>query len=245
MQEILSNLVAEQQFLDQYLQSIPIRNWGLKTSYKNWDITAHVSYLAAIEDLTFNALKKNGTEFNKYKGPKGLEKFEKEAIKKGSTMRPQDVIEWWRMSRASVIEVLAKSPPGRKINWWKSELDHRSFATTKLAETWAHSIDIYEITKKDYSDTVRIEHVALFGWLNLEATSKQNKIKAKELRVELIGPEYRAWQFGNENSEDSIKGSASDWCRLVTGRLPKGAKPTLTAEGDFAQKFLKFNHTKI
>lgn len=245
MQEILSNLVAEQQFLDQYLQSIPIRNWSLKTSYKNWDITAHVSYLAAIEDLTFNALKKNGSDFNKFKGPKGLEKFEKEAIKKGSTMRPQDVIDWWRMSRASVIEVLAKTPPGRKINWWKNELDHRSFATTKLAETWAHSIDIYEITKKDYSDTVRIEHVALFGWLNLETASKQNKIKAKELRVELIGPEYRAWQFGNENSEDSIKGSASDWCRLVTGRLPKGAKPTLTAEGDFAQKFLKFNHSKI
>ena len=80
MQEILSNLVAEQQFLDQYLQSIPIRNWGLKTTYKNWDITAHVSYLAALEDLTFNALKKNGSDFNKYKGQKGLEKFEKEEL---------------------------------------------------------------------------------------------------------------------------------------------------------------------
>ena len=92
MQEILSNLVAEQQFLDQYLQSIPIRNWSLKTSYKNWDITAHVSYLAAIEDLTFNALKKNGSDFNKFKGPKGLEKFEKEAIKKGTTIHTSDGI---------------------------------------------------------------------------------------------------------------------------------------------------------
>ena len=93
MQEILSNLVAEQQLLDQYLQSIPVRNWNTKTTYKNWDITAHVSYLAALEDLANNALKKKGTEFNKYRGPKGLEKFEKEAIKKGSDMRPQDVIE--------------------------------------------------------------------------------------------------------------------------------------------------------
>ena len=51
VQEILSNLVAEQQLLDQYLQSIPVRNWNTKTTYKNWDITAHVSYLAALEDL--------------------------------------------------------------------------------------------------------------------------------------------------------------------------------------------------
>ena len=107
MQEILSNLVAEQQLLDQYLQSIPVRNWDTKTSFKNWDITAHVSYLSALEDLGLNALKKKGTDFNKYKGPKGLEKFEKEAIAKGKDMRPQDVIEWWRISRASVIETLA------------------------------------------------------------------------------------------------------------------------------------------
>ena len=58
VQEILSNLVAEQQLLDQYLQSIPVRNWNTKTTYKNWNITAHVSYLAGLEDLAHNALKK-------------------------------------------------------------------------------------------------------------------------------------------------------------------------------------------
>ena len=245
MQEILSNLVAEQQLLDQYLQSIPVRNWNTKTTYKNWDITAHVSYLAALEDLANNALKKKGTEFNKYRGPKGLEKFEKEAIKKGSDMRPQDVIEWWRMSRASVIETLAKSSPGKKLTWWKNEIDCRTFAVTKLAETWAHSLDVYDAMKKDYEDTVRVEHVALFGWLNAEQASKVNKTKYQDLRIELIGPEYKAWQFGDEQSENSIKGNASDWCRVVTGRVPKGHKLTLSTEGDFAKKFVKFNHVKI
>ena len=47
-------------------------------------------------------------------------------------MRPQDVIEWWRMSRASVIETLAKSSPGKKFTWWKNEIDCRTFAVTKL-----------------------------------------------------------------------------------------------------------------
>jgi uncharacterized protein (TIGR03084 family) len=245
MQTILSNLVAEQQLLDQYLQSIPVRHWNTKTTFKNWDITAHVSYLAGLEDLALNALKKKGTEFNKYKGPKGLEKFEKECIAKGKDMRPQDVIEWWRISRADVIETLGKSAQGKKLTWWKNEIDCMTFSVTKLAETWSHSLDIYEGMKKDYEDSIRIEHVAMFGWLNAQNASKLNKLKFQDLRVELIGPEYKAWQFGDENSENSIKGSAGDWCRVVTGRLPKSSKPTLTTEGEFASKFVKMNHVKI
>ena len=101
------------------------------------------------------------------------------------------------------------------------------------------------LRKKDYEDTTRIEHVALFGWLNAEKVSKENKTKFQDLRVELIGPEYKAWQFGNEKSENSVKGNASDWCRIITGRTDKGFKPTLSAEGDFAKKFINFNHVKI
>ncbi len=245
MKDLLSSLVAEQQLLDQYLQSIPVRNWDTKTTFKNWNITNHVSYLAGLEDLALNAMKKKGTDFNKYRGPKGLDKFEKECINKGKEMRPQDVIEWWRLSRAKVVEILAKGSPGKKIKWWGNEIDYLTFSSTKLAETWAHGLDIYDSMKKDYEDTVRIEHVALYGWLNAEHTSKQNKVKFKDLRIELIGPEYRAWQFGNEKAENSIKGNASDWCRVVTGRTNKGFKPTLSVEGDFAKKYLKLQHAKI
>ena len=245
MKDLLSSLVAEQQLLDQYLQSIPVRIWNTKTTFKNLNITNHVSYLAGLEDLAFNAMKGKGTDFNRFRGPGGLGKFEKECIKKGNDMRPQDVIEWWRLSRAKVVENLAKGSAGKKIKWWNKEIDYQTFASSKLAETWAHGLDIYDSMKKDYEDTVRIEHVALFGWLNAEFTSKQNKLKHKDLRIELIGPEYRAWQFGNEKSENSIKGNASDWCRIVTGRTGKGFKPTLTTEGDYAKKFIKLQHAKI
>ena len=245
MKEILSSLVAEQQLLDQYLQSIPVRNWNTKTTFKNWTITEHVSYLAGLEDLAFNALKKKGTDFNKYRGPTGLGKFEKNSITKGKDMRPQDVIEWWRLSRAKVVEILADATPGRKIKWWNNEIDYLTFAATKLSETWSHGLDIYECMKKDYEDSVRIEHVALYGFLNIEKISKLNKLKYENVRIELIGPEYKAWQFGDEKSENTINGNAGDWCRVVTGRTGKGFKPTLTAEGEFAKKLLKTNHVKI
>lgn len=245
MKEILSSLVAEQQLLDQYLQSIPVRNWNTKTSFKNWTITEHVSYLAALEDLAFNALKKKGTDFNKYRGTSGLTKFEKSAIANGKDMRPQDVIEWWRLSRAKVVETLADATQGRKIRWWNNEIDYLTFATMKLSETWSHGLDIYACMKKEYEDTVRLEHIAHYGFLNTERTAKLNRLKFENIRVELIGPEYNAWQFGNEKAENTIKGNAGDWCRVVTGRTGKGFKPNLTIEGDFAKKLIKANHLKI
>ena len=49
---ILSDLVAEQQSLDQYLQKIPVRDWGTPTAVQGWDIRDIVSHLAHFEELT-------------------------------------------------------------------------------------------------------------------------------------------------------------------------------------------------
>ena len=242
---ILSALVAEQQLLDQYLQSIPLREWDKKTRYKSMTITDQVSYLAGSEDLAFNAIKKKGSFFTDYKGPSGQDKFAKVQIAKGKKMRPQDVIEWWRLSRAKMIEVLAKSSQSREVKWWKNSWDMKTFVMWKLSETWAHSLDIFDVTKKEYNDTARLEHISEFGWVQVPNISKINKIKNRDLRIELIGPEYKVWNFGPENSENLIKGNASDWCRLISGRSESIKKLSLTTSGQFADRYIKFNHPMI
>ena len=245
MNILLSSLVAEQQLLDQYLQSIPVREWTKQTRFKSMSITDQVSYLAGSEDLAYNAIKKKGTFFTDYKGPNGLDKFGKVQAAKGQNMRPQDVIEWWRLSRAKIIELIADASPNRKITWWKNEWDMKTFVMWKLSETWAHSLDIYDVTKGQHTDTTRLEHIALFGWNQIEQTSKFNKIKSKELRVELVGPEYKIWNYGNESSENCIEGDAGEWCRLITGRLSSNKKMSLSANGQFAERYIKFKHTMI
>jgi len=245
VKSILSSLVAEQQLLDQYLQAIPIREWDKPTNFKSMTITDQVSYLAGSEDLALNAIKKKGTFFSDYKGPNGLNKFAKVQSEKGQKMRPQDVIEWWRLSRAKIIEVIADASPTRKINWWKNEWDMKTFVSWKLSETWAHGLDIYAASNGEYTDTVRLEHISSFGWSQVEKTSKINKIKHKDLRVEVIGPEYKVWHFGPDKSENIIKGDAGDWCRLTVGRISANKKLSLTADGAFAEKYLKFKHPLI
>ena len=51
MREILTDLVAEQQGLDQFLQKIAPRLWNQPTGAKGWSIHDLVSHLASIEEL--------------------------------------------------------------------------------------------------------------------------------------------------------------------------------------------------
>ena len=56
MREILSDLVAEEQHLDQFLQSLADREWKKKTPAEGWTIKDQVSHLAHVEGLAAEVL---------------------------------------------------------------------------------------------------------------------------------------------------------------------------------------------
>jgi len=56
MREILSDLVAEQQQLDQFLQGIADRDWKKRTPAPGWTIQDQVSHLAYIETFAAEVL---------------------------------------------------------------------------------------------------------------------------------------------------------------------------------------------
>ena len=39
------------------------------------------------------------------------------------------------------------------------------------------------------------------------------------VRVEVIGPQYYKWVYGDEDSPHCIRGSASEWARLAVHRM--------------------------
>ena len=52
MHQILADLVAEQQALDQFLQTVKDRDWKTKTPAAGWDVRDQVSHLAFFEGTT-------------------------------------------------------------------------------------------------------------------------------------------------------------------------------------------------
>ncbi len=235
MREILSDLVAEQQFLDQFLQRElrSIRDWDRPTPAKGWTIRDTISHLADYEELAASVIAGEG-KIERYRSAPDLDKLRQEAVVKGRKMRPQDVIEWWRGGRAKVVEPLSHMDAHDRVEWIAGSMSAQTLATTRLMETWGHGLDIYTAMNVEVEDTARIRHVCWLGWKSLPYSFKLANEDYVPIRVEVIGPGYAKWVYGPEDADNLIKGSASDWARLSVRRI-KPEKTRLKVTGDAAE----------
>ena len=234
MRDILSDLVAEQQFLDQSLQRIPIKVWDMVTPNKPWTVRDTISHLADFEELGADSIN-GGDRIEEWRQASDLEALRKQAIKKGRSMRPQDVIEWWRGGRAKVVEPLSHMNGEDRVEWIAGDMSARTFATFRLMETWMHGLDIYDTLGLEVEDTPRIRHICWLGWKTLPYAFKQAGEHYEPVRVEVIGPGYSKWVYGPSDTDQIIKGSASDWARIAVRRIkPKDTR--LKIKGEHAEK---------
>ncbi len=237
MREILSDLVAEQQTLDQFLQRISLRDWKKPTPAKGWTIQDTISHLADSEEFAARAIT-GEADLERYRSASDLDALRQEAVERGRGMRPQDVIEWWRGGRAKVVDPLSRMKPSDRIEWIEGSMSARTLATTRLMETWAHGLDIYAALGTEVEDTQRIRHVCWLGWKTLPYAFKIAGEDYSPVRVEVIGPGYVKWVYGPEDTDQVIKGSASDWARLAVRRV--GVDDVrLRVTGDIAQRALE------
>jgi hypothetical protein len=82
VRDILSDLVAEQQFLDQSLQRIPIKIWDYVTPSKPWTVRDTIAHLADFEELAADVIA-GGDTIKTWQTATDLEALRKKAITKG------------------------------------------------------------------------------------------------------------------------------------------------------------------
>ena len=132
VREILSDLVAEQQYQDQFLQRTNIRDWKKKTpSSPRWTIHDTVSHLASFEGYAYNALEEGGSRLAEATQYDTHDEFTMAGVLPGRTMRPQDVIEWWREARAKVVDSLSRKSPSERVPWFAGDMSAKTFATAR------------------------------------------------------------------------------------------------------------------
>lgn len=253
MREILSDLVAEQQALDQFLQRINERQWVLPTSAARWSIKDVVSHLAHTEEFASRAIAE-GTATITEANLADIDEWTATGVTRGREMRYQQVIEWWRNSRADVVDALSRMEGGDRVPWLVGDMSARAFATLRLTETWAHGLDIkdamegilvYSEDEEDpTTDTSRIRHVAWVAhrMLRYAFAEAGEEFPATGIRLELIGPRYARWVYGPEDATDIIKGVAGEWCRVAVHRLATD-ETSLKAEGEAAETALRVVRT--
>jgi uncharacterized protein (TIGR03084 family) len=237
MREILADLVAEQQSLDQSLQRAPDRDWKKRIAPGGPTVQDTIARLAWGEQHAARLLAGEAGIIEQVESYPSSDAFYEAGIAEGRGRRPQEVIEWWRFARADVVDALSRLKSADRIPWFGGDISARTFATIRLAETWSQGLGILSTLDKEITDHPRLVHVAWLGWATLpDAFASHGEPYPDPIRVELVGPSYARWAFGPEGSDQVIRGQGGDWCRLAVGHTTKVG--TLTAGGDLAERAL-------
>ncbi|MDX1691542.1 MAG: maleylpyruvate isomerase family mycothiol-dependent enzyme [Acidimicrobiia bacterium] len=240
MREILADLVAEQQYLDQSLQRSPDRDWKAKTPVAGWSVKDTIAHLAWSEERAASALQGDLDFLEEAKEYEDLDAYIAAGVEEARTKRPQEIIEWWRHGRADVVDALSRASRDDRVTWFLGDMSVVTFASARLMETWAHGLDILTTLDKEIEDTPRLRHVAHLGWATLpHAFALAGEDYPSPIRVELVGPGYARWVFGPEDAENIVRGNAADWCRVVVRRMDPEDAENLTATGPVAETALR------
>ena len=132
---------------------------------------------------------------------------------------PAEVFDRWRVARRSAVATLRAADPEQRLSWAAAPLKPRTLATTRLAEHWAHGLDITDPLGIDFPDTDRLQHIAWLGHATLPYGFTVAGEQPHDVFCELVSPSGATWRFGPPEAESTITGAAGAFCRVGAHRL--------------------------
>src|SRR4051812_49320515 len=221
LDELLSDLASEGDDLEALVSPLDDAAWRTPTPAVGWDIATQVVHLAWTDEVAvFAATDKAAWDDVVTKAIADPEGFVDVEAVAGARAVPREILERWRAARSALQEVLRTRPAGEKIPWFGPSMSAASMATARFMETWAHSLDVAEALGVSPAPTDRIRHVAHLGVRTRNYAYSVHGLEppTDEFRIELRAPSGEVWEWGPVEAEQSVRGSAYDFCLRVTQR---------------------------
>jgi uncharacterized protein (TIGR03084 family) len=137
---------------------------------------------------------------------------------------PAQVFARWRRARDAAVEALRAADPQMPLQWVAGPMKPATLATTRLAEYWAHGLDITGPLGIDFPDTSRLRHIAWLAHRTLPYALSLAGEAPAAVRCSLTAPdEVTTWTFGPDDAESEISGPAGVFCRVAAQRLDPAA----------------------
>jgi uncharacterized protein (TIGR03084 family) len=233
VRDIVTALLAESAALDGLVADLPADAWSTPTPAEGWDVKDSVAHIAMGNELAEECARTGrSTMIEDVLAAGSFAEFEAEQVARGRAMSPAEVLQWWRSSTRALAEVLLTKDPRDRLPWGPNVMSATSFTTARLMETWAHGLDCFDGLGVPAVDTERLWHVAHLGWRTLGFAFALKGLPAPApVRLVLTAPDASTWTLGDDGAPNVVRGSAGDWCRVVTHRDRKDEKAHLQATG--------------
>ena len=224
MKETADDLRAEYQELVDLCRTLTPAQWRLRSEFYGWtpwDEVAHLCFfdetaLLAVTDAeafardaeVLNGLLAAGMEFSAI------------AREKYGHLDGAALLAFWEPIAMRLTDVLSGLDPKARLPWYGPMMSARSFATARLMETWAHGQDVWDVLRRRRPGTARLKHIAhigvtTFGWTFV---NRGLPVPSVVPYIELEAPDGETWRWGDPSSTESVRGTALDFCLLVTQR---------------------------
>jgi uncharacterized protein (TIGR03084 family) len=255
---IFDDLGAEQERLEKILSGLVEAQWTSPSGAEGWTIADVVLHLAQSEE---------GVEATTARRPvrAGLgaaagtttDEWAAERVRL-ERAAPAEVFARWQRARQAALAAVRAADPDQPLEWVTGPVKPATLATTRLAEHWAHGLDITGPLGIEFPDTQRLRHIAWLAHRTLPYALSLAGQPPVAVRCELTGPEGTGpdgpsldrpaldgadtWRFGPADAESAITGTAGEFCRVAAQRLDP-AKSGLRASGPHGATALRVLRT--
>jgi uncharacterized protein (TIGR03084 family) len=239
----VKDFLDESEDLARLLEPLPDDGFRGRTQFRRWivdDVIGHLHLFNVAADLAL----RDEEAFT------GLWRRIVMALQRGSSLcafaeewlegtRGRALFELWRSFCPQLAGAYAEADPRRRVRWAGPDMSTRSCITARQMETWAHGQSIYDLLGMDRVDADRIRNIAVLG-VNTFAWSFANRgleAPGEIPEIRLTAPSGATWEWLNPASPDSICGSATAFCQVVT-QTRNVADTDLAVRGETARRWM-------
>jgi uncharacterized protein (TIGR03084 family) len=241
--DVFDDLVAEEDRLEAVLARLSDAAWLLPSAAEGWTIADVVLHLAQSEEAVVTSVAGGDSLGAGFDGAvdAGTVDAAMDGLVRAERTAPAVIFERWRSARAAAMVALRSADPGKPLVWVAAALKPRTLATTRLAEHWAHGLDITIPLGVPFPDTDRLRHVAWLAHSTLPYALTVAGHEPQPVFCELTAPDGTVWRYGPPDAESTISGPAGAFCRVGARRLAPGESGLVTTGpyGDIALSVLR------
>ncbi len=216
---IFDDLEAEQDRLETILDELDEDEWLSPSAAAGWSVADVVLHLAQTEEAVVASAAASATTGDPpWRSGEPTDDLAERLV---ATERaaPAEVFDRWRAARQSAVAALRAADPEQRLSWAAAPLKPQTLATTRLAEHWAHGLDITGPLGIAFPDTDRLRHICWLGHATLPYGFRVAGEQPGEVFCELAAPSGATWRFGEPAADSTISGPAGAFCRVGAHRL--------------------------
>jgi uncharacterized protein (TIGR03084 family) len=238
---IFDDLEAEQQRLEGILWGLDDRQWTAPSGADGWTVSDVVLHLAQSEEAVVASA--TGASAGMWPASGAPVDAVADQLVQAERGEPGQIFERWRTARRGAVAALRAADAGKPLPWVVGSIKPATLATTRLAEHWAHGLDITEPLGIALPDTDRLNHIAWLAHRTLPYAFTVAGQQPRQVRCELTAPDgATVWAYGPGDADSAISGRAGAFCRVAAQRLaPQDSG--LTATGPYGPAALKVVRT--